>query len=240
MPVRFLNPNLRGESSNLRRARWCRRPARRGLGALHGAPRGPAHNRARQQRRHVATFHVHDLLSDDELESTTRTNAIFPAQLTRRLLPHLLEPALILNICSSSARVPMPFTAAYISSKCQLELFARCLRVEPLALRKKVDCKVVRTGEVSSAGYNVAPGFLVPAAQVYARSALARAGTPGPEYNGYWRHSILLAVVAFLHMLPYWVLDLAALTKSVELLRWRQSLRDPRAYRVEDLRGHKR
>ena len=133
-------------------------------------------------------------LSDDQIEGTARANALFPAQLARRLLPALpaAAPALVLNMCSASTRVPMPCLAPYIASKAYLDLWARSLRVELLMLHWDVECKVVNTGEVSSSGHAVPTGFFTPTAAVYARSLLARAGMPGPAYDGYWRHGILV------------------------------------------------
>ena len=137
-------------------------------------------------------FNTLDMAMDEQIEQVVHTNTIFPIQLTRNILPTLIKnsPSLILTMCSASTYSPLPFLGVYCGTKASNLVWAESLYHELRLMKKDVACKAVMTGEVSSFGYNVLPGPFTPTAQVYARSMLARANTPGPVYYGYWRHSL--------------------------------------------------
>jgi 17beta-estradiol 17-dehydrogenase / very-long-chain 3-oxoacyl-CoA reductase len=137
-------------------------------------------------------FNVLEAAPDDAIEATIRVNTIFPTQLTRNLLPTLIEnsPSIILNICSGSIYVPPPFISIYTGTKAYNLIWSKALYNELRLLRRDVACKAVMTAAVQSEGNTIPTSTFVPTSQEYARSLLARAGSSGPMYNGYWRHTI--------------------------------------------------
>src|ERR1700761_2093373 len=60
-----------------------------------------------------------DRLTDKEIDWCIRVNSTFPTQLTRNLLPSLIQnsPSLILNICSAATMLPFGFLTIYAGSK---------------------------------------------------------------------------------------------------------------------------
>jgi short-subunit dehydrogenase len=72
-------------------------------------------------------FHT---LSPDEIEMVLRVDLISPIQLTRLLLPKMLEQGFgrIVNISSIAGRVGFPYTEAYAASKDGLIAFSRVIR----------------------------------------------------------------------------------------------------------------
>jgi len=141
-----------------------------------------------------------DMATDEQIEQVVHTNTIFPFQLTRNLLPTLIKnsPSLILTMCSAATYMPMPFLGVYCGTKSSNLAWAEALCYELRLMKKDVTCKAVMTGKVSSFGFNVPTGPLIPTAQVYAKSMLARANHPGPVYNGYWRHTLQVMSVTAL------------------------------------------
>lgn len=136
-------------------------------------------------------FNALEAATDDAIEATIRVNSIFPSQLTRKLLPTLMEnsPSIILNMCSAAIYAPPPFIPIYSGTKAYNLTWSKALYSELRLLRRDVACKAVMTAAVQSEGNSIPTGTFVPTSQEFARSMLARAGSSGPVYNGYWRHT---------------------------------------------------
>jgi 17beta-estradiol 17-dehydrogenase / very-long-chain 3-oxoacyl-CoA reductase len=137
-------------------------------------------------------FNALETATEDAIERCIRVNTIFPTQITKNLLPKLIEnsPSIILNMCSASIYVPPPFILTYAGTKAYNVVWSRGLHNELRLLRRDVTCKAVMTGSVQSEGNSIPVSTFVPSSQDYARSMLARANSSGPVYNGYWRHSL--------------------------------------------------
>ena len=138
--------------------------------------------------------------TDEQIEGVMRINTIFPTQLTRNLLPSLIKnsPSLILTMCSASCYAPIAFLGVYCGTKASNLAWSESLYNELRLMKRDVDCKAVMTGEVSSYGYNIPVSAFAPAADDYAKSLLSRAGSSGPVYNGYWRHTIQVSPSPYL------------------------------------------
>ena len=94
-------------------------------------------------------FHT---LETGEIEAVLRVDLITPINLSRLLLPHMLERGYgrIVNISSIAGRVGFPFTEAYAASKDGLVAFSRVLRND---YRKAgVSASTVILGAVKGAG----------------------------------------------------------------------------------------
>lgn len=137
-------------------------------------------------------FNALETASEDAIEQTIRVNAIFPSQLTKNVLPILVEnsPSIILNLCSAAIYAPPPFIPIYTGTKGYNLIWSKALHNELHLLKRDVACKAVMTGSVQSDGNSVPTGTFVPSSTDYARSLLARANSSGPVYNGYWRHTL--------------------------------------------------
>jgi len=135
-------------------------------------------------------YNAIEAATDEQIESVIRVNTIFPAQLTRNLVPTLIKnsPSLILTMCSASTYTPCGFLGIYAGSKAFDLTWSKALYNEMGLLKRNVDCKAVMTGVVSTHGHSVPTSAFIPSAEVYAKSMLARAGSSGPVYCGWWRH----------------------------------------------------
>jgi 17beta-estradiol 17-dehydrogenase / very-long-chain 3-oxoacyl-CoA reductase len=137
------------------------------------------------------SYNLLEAATEDGIEATIRVNSIFPSQLTWQLLPTLMEnsPSIILNMCSGAVYVPLPFLPIYSGTKAYNLIWSQGLYNELRLLRRDVACKAVMTGAVQSRGVNIPTGTFIPTSQEFACSMLARAGSSGSVYNGYWRHT---------------------------------------------------
>ena len=80
----------------------------------------------------------------ESIGSTLRVNLEAPMELTRLLLPRLIQSrGTVVFISSIAAALPCPDYAVYTASKAALEGFARALRVE---LEGRVSVQVIRPG----------------------------------------------------------------------------------------------
>ncbi|KIM26338.1 hypothetical protein M408DRAFT_25533 [Serendipita vermifera MAFF 305830] len=174
---------------------------------------------------------------DDQIEAVIRVNTIFPTQITRNLLPTLMNnsPSLILNICSGSTYAPMAFLGIYCGSKASNLAWSQSLRNELRLLKRDVECKAVMTGNVATNGNSIPVDTFVPSAKVYAKSLLARADSSGPVYNGYWRHTPQLLICQFLGFFFPSVLDNICANVAKGLLVWRAQIGDKTALKVTDI-----
>lgn len=142
----------------------------------------------------AAPFNSFERQTEEQIETNIRINNIFPTQLTKNLLPILIanSPALILNIGSHAELAPPPLLTVYSAVKSYARTWSIGLRNELRLLGRDVECKLVMTGGVSS-GLGRAVTLTRPSAEHYAQSLLARAGSGGPVYNGYWGHTLLVS-----------------------------------------------
>jgi len=143
--------------------------------------------------------------SADQVDDSLNTNARFPAQLTRALLPRFdaaAHPCLILNI-GSAAYPFIPYATVYGGSKACNQAMSSSLSAEMLAenLAARIEILYISVAEVTGAGGNKAKvSLFVPDARTMARACLARVGCGRAVVVGYWAHAVQLAVLGWLPM----------------------------------------
>jgi len=112
------------------------------------------------------------------VDALINLNARFPAQLTRALLPTLLNntPALILNMGSMASFGGLWITI-YSSSKSFNVGFSRSLKQEMIAEGRDIEVLGINMGRVTGTGGRTEkPSLLAPDAETFAREALRKVG----------------------------------------------------------------
>jgi len=140
-----------------------------------------------------------------QVDASLNTNARFPAQLTRALLPRFIaaaHPSLILNI-GSAAHAFVPYATVYGGSKAcnQAMSSSLCAEMRAEKLASKVEVLCVAVASVTGAGGNSASvSLFVPDARTMAKACLERVGCGRAVVVGYWAHAVQLAVLGWLPM----------------------------------------
>ena len=120
-------------------------------------------------------------------------NASFPAQITRVLLPILLQnqPSLIVNVGSVTAALPAPYLSIYGASKAFDMAFSRSLRAEMRAEGHDVEVLAINVGSVQNSGRQGVPETLfTPSSRNMAKAALNVVGCGHESVTGYWPHAL--------------------------------------------------
>jgi 17beta-estradiol 17-dehydrogenase / very-long-chain 3-oxoacyl-CoA reductase len=124
--------------------------------------------------------------SNAQIDRTINLNTLFPTHLTCDLLPHLVRPALILNVSSYVSVFPPPYLAAYAGAKAFVTAFSMSLSREV----ESVETIALITGSVHSAGNKKPVAFLRPDSATYAKSILSVVGCGELSVFPYWPHAI--------------------------------------------------
>ncbi len=124
--------------------------------------------------------------SSEDIDKTITLNALFPTHLTRDLLPHLLRPALILNVSSYVSVFPPPYLATYAGAKAFVTAFSISLSREI----ESVEAISLITGSVHSAGNPKPVSFMRPDSARYAKCILAAVGCGKLTVLPYWPHAL--------------------------------------------------
>jgi 17beta-estradiol 17-dehydrogenase / very-long-chain 3-oxoacyl-CoA reductase len=124
--------------------------------------------------------------SNAQIDRTINLNTLFPTRLTCDLLPHLVRPALILNVSSYVSVFPPPYLAAYAGAKAFVTAFSNSLSREV----ESVETISLITGSVHSAGNKKPVAFLRPDSTTYAKSILSVVGCGKLSVFPYWPHAI--------------------------------------------------
>jgi len=156
------------------------------VGGIHGHPQ----------------FRRFDAVPPAEIDWQINTNARFPTQLTRAVLPLLLQnkPALILNCGSVGGTIGIPYLTAYTATKGYIHSFTQSLKTELVAEEQASEIEVMGfvIGNVLSAGNT---GELWPftiTARQCARGCLARIGSGQTLAYAHWRHGVQIALMSAL------------------------------------------
>lgn len=124
--------------------------------------------------------------SNANIDKTVTLNALFPTYLTCDLLPHLSQPALILNVSSYVGVFPPPYLATYAGAKAFVTAFSNSLSREV----ESVEAISLITGSVHSAGNKKPVAFLRPDSATYAKSILSVVGCSRLSVFPYWPHAV--------------------------------------------------
>ncbi|USW50087.1 Putative short-chain dehydrogenase/reductase SDR, NAD(P)-binding domain superfamily [Septoria linicola] len=120
-------------------------------------------------------------------------NFIFATELTRLLLPQLIEnkPSHIMNIGSGSANLPCPYIAVAAASKSFLASFSKTLAAEMVAEgHPEVEVLYNLVGLCSTNSEPRSVTFLVPSSRQFAKSSLKLIGHGHRSIWGYWPHAL--------------------------------------------------
>lgn len=133
-------------------------------------------------------------------------NLRFPTQLTRQLLPNLVEnqPALIINISSGAANIPSPYLAVYSGTKAYNVSWSRSLAVELEDEGHDIDCHAIVVGPTATPrleATGLSASLTQPTARQMARSSLGYAGTGVRDVPAYWGHDYLMTIFSYF---PAW------------------------------------
>ncbi|MCJ1303515.1 hypothetical protein MMC08_006325 [Hypocenomyce scalaris] len=144
------------------------------------------------------TFESQDV---EKINAIINTNARFMADLTRTLLPILLQspPALILNIGSMSSEVSTPYLTVYAGAKAFDFAFSAALKAELRAEEKDIEVLCIQVASVQSNGNKAELNLFTPTSRRMAVAALERVGCGRRVVVGYFMHALQLA---FMNVLP--------------------------------------
>ncbi|KAM3423016.1 hypothetical protein BST61_g489 [Cercospora zeina] len=120
-------------------------------------------------------------------------NFVFAIELTRLLLPQLIEnkPSLVMNIGSGSAKLPCPYFAVGAASKTFLQSFSHGLATELKAEgHPEVEVLYNLVGMVSSTSEPRPITFWVPGSRRFAKTSLSLVGCDHRSVWGYWPHAL--------------------------------------------------
>jgi len=141
----------------------------------------------------------------EEVQATIDTNVVFMMQITRVLLPLLMQAAsgLVLNV-SSIAAYGMPYISVYSSSKGFTDTFTRALEAECAVEGRGVNVMGLRVGQVKTAGFDyVKENLFVPTGRGLASAGLNRVGCGQVIVWAYFWHWVQGVSFDFL---PRWML----------------------------------
>ncbi|KAF2216390.1 hypothetical protein CERZMDRAFT_33152 [Cercospora zeae-maydis SCOH1-5] len=120
-------------------------------------------------------------------------NFVFATELTRLLLPQLIEkkPSLVMNIGSGSAKLPCPYFAIGAASKTFLQSFSNGVATELKAEgHPEVEVLYTLVGMVSSTSEPRPVTFWVPSSRQFAKTSLNLVGCDHRSVWGYWPHAL--------------------------------------------------
>lgn len=161
------------------------------------------------------TIEAFGLNTPEDIDALINTNARFPVQFTRAVLPLLLShggPALIMTM-GSMADAGMPYLDVYAASKSFDLVFSRALRRELRAEGSNVEVLGIMTGEVTDVEWDRTERSLFrPASREFARAALERVGCGVDVVAPWWTHGLTWGCLDFL---PAWVFDRAVVYGAI-------------------------
>ena len=137
--------------------------------------------------------------SSGDIDSYINLNARFPTQLTRALLPRLIDnaPSLIMNLSSFAALYPAPYVSVYAGAKAFNLAWSASLKAEMKAEKIDVDVLGIVIAKAQSATVRAETGFFTPSSRDMAKAALEEAGCKKRVVTPAWSHAF-----------QQWILDL--------------------------------
>jgi len=142
-----------------------------------------------------------DAVVPADVDAQINTNARFPIQLTRSLLPLLAQnkPALILNCGSVGAIFGVPYITTYCASKGFVHSFTKALKNELAAEDHARDVEVMGfvIGNVRTTGNPSTMPFTI-SAKACVRGCLARVGSGKTLAYASWIHGLQVELMSLL------------------------------------------
>ncbi|EDV25139.1 uncharacterized protein TRIADDRAFT_26050 [Trichoplax adhaerens] len=145
----------------------------------------------------------YDELSDQILEQILNINVISAMEMTRLVLPKMIENkrGAIVNVASIAASVPMALMSVYSSSKAFLDFFSRSLNVE--YNKDSIIIQSLIPGLICTKLSKVNKiNLFAPSPETYAKQAVNTIGLCD-RTTGYWPHELQYTYIRF--MPTFWV-----------------------------------
>ena len=129
----------------------------------------------------------------------------FPTELTRLLLPQLIEdsPALIINVGSFVSELAAPYISVYGAAKAYNKMWSRSLTSEMQVDERDVEVLFVPLGMVSTPNEPRPENFFIPSSRKIAKGALDKVGCGRDVVFGYWPHELQYHLMV--DWLPNWI-----------------------------------
>lgn len=114
-------------------------------------------------------------LSHEEMAGIVIANSLFPAEVSRKCLPHLKkhQPSLLITVTSIGAWTPTPYLSPYMGTKGFDVAFSHSLRSEMLCEDEQVDIVCMVPGQVQSGMCAEPESLMVPTSFDWVRSAVS-------------------------------------------------------------------
>ncbi|XP_077985323.1 very-long-chain 3-oxoacyl-CoA reductase-like [Glandiceps talaboti] len=138
---------------------------------------------------------------DKFISDIIAVNILAVTKMTRIVLPQMVQrkKGLIINISSTSAKLPVPLLSVYSATKAYMDFFTRALNVEYQT--KGIIMQSVLPALVSTKMSNMRPSFFVPSGSDYARQAVMTVGLESRS-DGYITHHLQGLLIG---LLPEWL-----------------------------------
>lgn len=151
----------------------------------------------------------------DDCRRFFNINARFPTEITRVLLPQLLQqsPALIINVGSVTSDTGIPYLSVYSGCKAYNKAWSECLANEMRAESLNIEALCVRIATVATDNVKKETSLFVPNARKIARCSLDRVGCGKSVVYAYWAHALQAGI---LNVMPKWLLDRTVIAAAKE------------------------
>lgn len=141
-----------------------------------------------------------------EVSTSIDATARFPTEITRVLLPQLIErrPSLILSIGSGASEYAGPYISVLSGSKAYNKSWSRCMASEmKVEGHPDVEVLFLMAGMMATTDLRKA-STMVPTPRRFARSGLDAAGSGRSVVWAYWAHAVQFGIV---DILPEWLAE---------------------------------
>lgn len=151
------------------------------------------------------TFSTIDKHSIEAVNGLLNINARFTTQITRLLLPLLLQRprCLIMNI-SSAAEWGMPYLSVYSGTKAYITTWSKALTAEMKAEERNAEVLGIVVGSVQTISNDHPLSVFHPPAKTFVKAALDRVGCGKASVYGYLPHALQSMSLAFF---PEWIAE---------------------------------
>lgn len=128
----------------------------------------------------------------DQIRTIMDINARFPIEITKALLPQLRDnnPALILNVGSTSSEFGIPYLSIYASCKAANRAWSRSLASEMQAEGVDIEVTCLWISSVATDNVPRSASLFVPSARQLAKYSLQKIGCGKSTVFAYWAHEI--------------------------------------------------
>lgn len=144
--------------------------------------------------------------SSAEVTQFININALFTTEITRILMPQLIqnEPSLVMNTGTALTDIPSPWLSVYAAAKAFLFEWSRSLRLEMVGDGHDIEVLYLQIGEVQTSTTPRPVSLFCPSSRHFAQCCLAYAGCGYEMIYPYWPHRIKFGTLTDM---PTWFRD---------------------------------